>query len=118
MHVRVGLGLTQFLVTRRLQALAKYAFGLGTVTMVACTLVFTGMSLPPGQGLGTQIMVKVGPPCPHVRILSGLGEPHVVVSGCLTRRGGAPHVQISPGLGNPHVVSGCVRPSHVFLFGQ
>ncbi len=41
------------------QALAKYAFGLGTVTMVACTLVFTGMSLPPGQGLGTQIMVKV-----------------------------------------------------------
>ena len=40
------------------QALAKYAFGLGTVTMVACTLVFTGMSLPPGQGLGTQIMVK------------------------------------------------------------
>ena len=41
------------------QALAKYAFGLGTVTMVLCTLVFTAMSLPPGQGLGTQIMVKV-----------------------------------------------------------
>ena len=41
------------------QALAKYAFGLGTVTMVLTTLVFTGMSLPPGQGLGTQIMVKV-----------------------------------------------------------
>ena len=44
-----------------MQALAKYAFGLGTVTMVLCTLVFTGMSLPPGQGLGTQILVKVGP---------------------------------------------------------
>ena len=44
-----------------MQALAKYAFGLGTVTMVLCTLVFTGMSLPPGQGLGTQILVKVSP---------------------------------------------------------
>ncbi len=47
------------LMLSAVQALAKYAFGLGTVTMVACTLVFTGMSLPPGQGLGTQIMVKV-----------------------------------------------------------
>ena len=44
-----------------MQALAKYAFGLGTVTMVLCTLVFTGMSLPPGQGLGTQILVKGKP---------------------------------------------------------
>jgi hypothetical protein len=27
--------------------------------MLLCTLAFTGMSLPPGQGLGTQILVKV-----------------------------------------------------------
>ena len=57
-----NLALTRFAV----QALAKYAFGLGTVTMVACTLVFTGMSLPPGQGLGTQIMVKVSASLPRM----------------------------------------------------
>lgn len=45
-----------------LQALAKYAFGLGSLTMFASTVVFTLMSLPPGKGIGTQILVKVSAP--------------------------------------------------------
>ena len=68
--------LTRVLLPRGPQALAKYAFGLGTVTMVACTLVFTGMSLPPGQGLGTQIMVKVSPLSPGSASPEGEG-PHM-----------------------------------------
>ena len=41
------------------QALAKYAFGLGTLTMAASTVIFTLFALPPGHGIGTQILVKV-----------------------------------------------------------
>lgn len=44
---------------RGLQALAKYAFGLGTLQMVLCTLAFTLFALPVGNGIGTQILVKV-----------------------------------------------------------
>ena len=42
-----------------MQALAKYAFGLGTVTMVLSTLAFTIFALPVGHGIGTQILIKV-----------------------------------------------------------
>lgn len=42
-----------------MQALAKYAFGLGTLQMVLCTLAFTLFALPVGNGIGTQILVKV-----------------------------------------------------------
>lgn len=43
----------------RLKALAKYAFGLGTLQMVITTGVFTAFALPVGHGIGTQIMVNV-----------------------------------------------------------
>ncbi len=42
----------------RAQALAKYAFGLGFATMAVTSLVFMGMGLPPGHGLGTEILVR------------------------------------------------------------
>ena len=42
-----------------MQALAKYAFGLGTLQMVLCTLAFTLFALPVGNGIGTQILVKI-----------------------------------------------------------
>ena len=40
------------------QALAKYAFGLGFASMAVTLLVFMGMGLPPGHGLGTEILVR------------------------------------------------------------
>ena len=42
----------------RLRALAKYAFGLGTLTMAVTTLIFACMGLPVGEGLGTEILVQ------------------------------------------------------------
>ena len=42
-----------------MQALAKYAFGLGTITVLASTVVFSLFSLPPGHGIGTEILVRV-----------------------------------------------------------
>jgi len=42
-----------------LQALAKFAFGLGTLQMLLCTLAFTLFALPVGNGIGTQILVKI-----------------------------------------------------------
>lgn len=42
-----------------MQALAKFAFGLGTLQMVLCTLAFTLFALPVGNGIGTQILVKI-----------------------------------------------------------
>ncbi len=45
--------------TLYLQALAKFAFGLGTLQMLLCTLAFTLFALPVGNGIGTQILVKI-----------------------------------------------------------
>jgi hypothetical protein len=42
--------------------LAKYAFGLGTITMLASTVIFSLFSLPPGHGIGTEILVKASAP--------------------------------------------------------
>ncbi len=42
-----------------LQALAKYAFGLGLLQMFLCTAAFTLFALPVGNGIGTQILEKV-----------------------------------------------------------
>lgn len=42
------------------QALAKYAFGLGTLQMVLCTAIFTGVGLPLfnlGPGPGSESLV-------------------------------------------------------------
>lgn len=41
------------------QALAKYAFGLGTLQMLLCTLAFTLFALPVGHGIGTIILEQV-----------------------------------------------------------
>ena len=37
-----------------MQALANYAFGMGTLQMVLCTLAFTVLGLPPGHALFSQ----------------------------------------------------------------
>jgi len=42
----------------RLRSLAKYAFGLGTITMFVTTMLFAFMGLPIGEGLGTEILVR------------------------------------------------------------
>ena len=42
-----------------LQALAKFAFGLGSMQMALCTLAFTAFALPVGNGIGTQILIKI-----------------------------------------------------------
>ena len=47
------------LVLAWVQALAKYAFGLGLLQMFLCTLAFSLFSLPVGKGIGTQILEVV-----------------------------------------------------------
>lgn len=42
-----------------MQALAKYAFGLGLLQMLLTTAAFTIFSLPVGNGVGTIILEKV-----------------------------------------------------------
>ena len=42
-----------------LQALAKYAFGLGSLQMLLTTLAFTLFALPVGHGVGTVILEQV-----------------------------------------------------------
>lgn len=39
-----------------LQALSKYAFGMGLLQMVLCTAAFTAFALPVGHGLGSMIL--------------------------------------------------------------
>jgi Kef-type K+ transport system membrane component KefB/voltage-gated potassium channel Kch len=43
----------------KLKALAKYAFGLGTLQVVLCTLFFTAVALPAGNGLMTKFLEVV-----------------------------------------------------------
>ncbi|BDA40681.1 Glutathione-regulated potassium-efflux system protein KefB [Coccomyxa sp. Obi] len=62
----------------RLKALAKYAFGLGSLTMFASTVVFTLMSLPPGKGIGTQILVKVFHASPKLAAVGSVDEAVVI----------------------------------------
>lgn len=40
----------------RLKALAKYAFGLGGLQMLLCTVAFTAFALPAGSGIGTKLL--------------------------------------------------------------
>ncbi len=42
-----------------LQALAKYAFGMGSLQVIITTLLFTAVALPAGSGLGTWFLEKV-----------------------------------------------------------
>lgn len=43
----------------RLKALAKYAFGLGTLQMALCTLLFSLAALPVNHGIATQFLEQV-----------------------------------------------------------
>jgi Kef-type K+ transport system membrane component KefB len=66
----------------RLKALAKYAFGLGTLQMVACTLAFSMFALPVGNGLGTTILEKVASAPPSLVSIRSVDEA-VVIGGAL-----------------------------------
>lgn len=54
----------------KLRSLAKYAFGLGSAQMALTAAAFMAVSLPPGQGLMTKILEKVGAP----PSLAGIGS--------------------------------------------
>eukprot|EP00878_Enallax_costatus_P013828 GHUV01014463.1.p1 GENE.GHUV01014463.1~~GHUV01014463.1.p1 ORF type:complete len:492 (+),score=144.01 GHUV01014463.1:299-1774(+) len=43
----------------RLKALAKYAFGMGSLQVILSTVLFTAVALPAGSGLGTWFLEKV-----------------------------------------------------------
>jgi Kef-type K+ transport system membrane component KefB/Trk K+ transport system NAD-binding subunit len=52
----------------KLKALAKYAFGLGSLQMLLCTGAFMAVALPPGEGLMTRILQLLGSPPALARI--------------------------------------------------
>lgn len=54
---RAGVSVNKLLLS--LQALAKFIFGLGFLQMLVCSLAFTAMALPVGQGIMTQFLVNV-----------------------------------------------------------
>ena len=60
------------------QALAKYAFGLGTLTMGLSTLAFTLFALPVGNGVGTQILVKIFHASPKLASIRSIDEAIVI----------------------------------------
>ncbi|KAK9841217.1 hypothetical protein WJX74_002016 [Apatococcus lobatus] len=62
----------------RLKGLAKYAFGLGTAQVALTTLAFTLFALPVGNGLGTQILVKVFHANPQLAAIRTLDEAIVI----------------------------------------
>lgn len=66
----------------RLKALAKYAFGLGTLQMIACTSAFSLFALPVGNGLGTFILEKVASATPNLVSIRTVDEA-VVIGGAL-----------------------------------
>jgi len=43
----------------RLKALAKYAFGMGSLQMLLCTGIFTACALPVGHGIATQFLEEL-----------------------------------------------------------
>ncbi|MEW5307679.1 MAG: hypothetical protein WDW36_010057 [Sanguina aurantia] len=43
----------------RLKALAKYAFGMGSLQILICVSIFTFFALPAGTGLGTQFLTTI-----------------------------------------------------------
>ena len=64
--------------TLSLQALAKFAFGLGTLQMALCTLAFTLIALPVGNGIGTQILVKIFHASPGIAAIRTVDEAIVI----------------------------------------
>ena len=61
-----------------MQALAKYAFGLGSLQMLLTTSAFTLFALPVGQGVGTQILVKVFHVSPQLASIRSVDEAIVI----------------------------------------
>eukprot|EP00798_Chlamydomonas_sp_ICE-L_P017163 gene17163-23474_t len=53
----------------RLKALAKYAFGIGSLQMLLCVAIFTAFALPVGDGIGTTLLQNLAhAPAELVRI--------------------------------------------------
>eukprot|EP00199_Chlamydomonas_sp_CCMP681_P001509 CAMPEP_0119110844 /NCGR_PEP_ID=MMETSP1180-20130426/32455_1 /TAXON_ID=3052 ORGANISM="Chlamydomonas cf sp, Strain CCMP681" /NCGR_SAMPLE_ID=MMETSP1180 /ASSEMBLY_ACC=CAM_ASM_000741 /LENGTH=840 /DNA_ID=CAMNT_0007097455 /DNA_START=229 /DNA_END=2751 /DNA_ORIENTATION=+ len=67
----------------RLKALAKFAFGLGTLQIVICTSIFTCFALPAGQGLGTHILEQLAHASPNLVSIRTIDEA-IVIGGALT----------------------------------
>ncbi|KAK9801906.1 hypothetical protein WJX73_001117 [Symbiochloris irregularis] len=62
----------------RLKALAKYAFGLGTITMALSTFVFTAFALPVGHGVGTLILTNIFHTSPQLASIRSVDEAIVI----------------------------------------
>ena len=60
------------------QALAKYAFGLGSLQMLTTTAAFTLFALPVGAGIGTQILVKIFHVSPELASIRSVDEAIVI----------------------------------------
>ena len=65
----------------RLKALAKYAFGLGLLQVLASTAVFTAFELPVGNAVGTQILTKFLGAAPELVNIRSLDEAIVIGAG-------------------------------------
>lgn len=65
----------------RLRALAKYAFGLGLLQMVASTAVFTAFELPVGNAFGTQILTRFMGASPELVNIRSIEEAIVIGAG-------------------------------------
>lgn len=62
-----------------MQALAKYAFGMGSLQVILSTLLFTAVALPAGSGLGTWFLEKVchaSPSLVSIRTVDEVREPY------------------------------------------
>jgi hypothetical protein len=59
------------------QALAKFAFGMGTLQVVGTTLLFTGFALPAGRSWGTVFLEAVAhapPSLVSIRTVDEVGQ--------------------------------------------
>ena len=65
----------------RLKALAKYAFGLGLLQMVASTALFTAFELPVGNAVGTQLLTTLLHASPELVNIRSLDEAIVIGAG-------------------------------------
>ena len=61
-----------------MQALAKYAFGLGFLQVLTCTVAFTAMALPAGKGIMTQFMERVLNAPPSLAAIRSVDEAVVI----------------------------------------
>lgn len=60
------------------QALSKFAFGLGGLQMLLCTVAFVAFALPAGEGLGTQVLTTVFGAEPSLVSIRSLDEAVVI----------------------------------------